>query len=84
MNVRIKYCQPCGYRRYAEELAGHYPDAELSFVPGFFGVFKVWIDDRLVFDRYQTGGVLGRVGLNRLPTPAEIHDHIRRELEVAG
>ncbi len=56
MDVQIEYCRPCGLLPAAEEaehaileeLGGHI-DA-LRFVPGHGGVFKVSVDDEVVFD----------------------------------
>lgn len=71
MNVRIKYCVPCGYRRHAERLAELFQNrlkASVTLEKGSFGVFKIWRDDQLVFDKRLTRGWLGKLGFGTLPS----------------
>ena len=78
MQVRIKYCTPCGYRRHAERLSKKIAErwgkpAEL--IPGErfqFGILKIWVDDRLVFDKSTTRGILGKLGFGRIPPDPEL------------
>lgn len=75
MSVRIKYCVPCGYRRRAERLAeliGARLNEPVELEKGNFGVFKVWRGERLVFDKRNTRGWLGKVGFGKLPLDSEI------------
>jgi selT/selW/selH-like putative selenoprotein len=70
MHVRIKYCVPCGYRSHAERLEKLFRErlgARVSLERGSFGIFKIWRDDQLVFDKRETRGWLGRIGFGRLP-----------------
>lgn len=81
MRVRVQYCRPCGYRRYAEELANRLREdgvEAIELVPGNFGVFKTWVDDRLVFDKYQEGGLLGRFGFGPVPSTDHLLQRIRQ------
>jgi selT/selW/selH-like putative selenoprotein len=71
MNVRIKYCVPCGYRRHAERLAELFQKrfgASITLEKGNLGVFKIWRDNQLVFDKRQTRGLLGKLGFGTLPS----------------
>ncbi|MBY0586671.1 Rdx family protein [bacterium] len=70
MNIRIKYCVPCGYRKHAERLASLFRSrlaADVVLETGSFGVFKIWRDDILVFDKRDTRGWLGKLGFGLLP-----------------
>jgi selT/selW/selH-like putative selenoprotein len=70
MNVRIKYCVPCGYRHHAERLAETFRTrlgAAVTLEKGSFGVFKIWKNDRLIFDKSLTRGWLGKLGFGQLP-----------------
>lgn len=75
MRVTIKYCRPCGYLKRAEQLAERlraYPDVSVELTPGSMGVFKIWADDHLVFDKRTTRGLLGKIGLGRVPSDEEL------------
>lgn len=79
MRLRIQYCGVCGYRRTAERLAGKFRDRlgiEPQLVRGWFGVFRVWADDRVVFDKRSTRGLLGKLGFGRIPPDDEIVDRL--------
>ena len=54
--------------------------AEVGLIPGNFGVFKVWADGRLLFDKRKTGGLIGWIGFGPIPADEEILGVIRREL----
>lgn len=82
MEVRIKYCKPCGYLKRAEQLAERLRrecEANVTLEPGNFGVFKVWVDGTLVFDKRQTGGLLGKLGFGPIPSDDELITKIRGE-----
>lgn len=73
--LRIKFCRPCGYRTHAYRLASLARDrlgVSAELVGGSFGVFKVWVGERLVFDKRQTRGILGKIGFGRLPPDDEL------------
>jgi selT/selW/selH-like putative selenoprotein len=79
MKLRIQYCGACGYRRTAERLAAKIRDRlgiEAELVRGWFGVFRVWVDDRVVFDKRWTRGLLGKLGFGRIPPDEEIMDRL--------
>lgn len=82
MKVTIKYCKPCGYLKRAEALAERFRrdcKADVTLVPGTFGVFKVWVDDRLIFDKRDTRGVLGKLGFGAIPSDDEILSRVQSE-----
>lgn len=75
MKVRIQYCRPCGYRRHAERLANAVKRRltdQVELIPGNFGIYKVWCDERLVFDKRTTRGWLGKIGLGLIPADEEL------------
>jgi selT/selW/selH-like putative selenoprotein len=85
MQVRIRYCRPCRYRPRAENLAdviGRTFGAEVTLEPGNFGVFKVWVDGDLVFDKYQANGWIGRFGFAFLPPDQLVIEAIERQVEA--
>ena len=85
MQVRIRYCKPCRYRLRAERLADLVREtfgASVQTEPGNFGVFKVWADDDLVFDKYQANGWIGRFGFGAVPPDQLVIDAISRHLEA--
>lgn len=55
--VEIEYCVPCGFRARAMDLAGAILNGcerdldELSLVMGSHGVFRVSVDDAVVYDK---------------------------------
>ncbi|MFB6186055.1 MAG: SelT/SelW/SelH family protein [Halobacteriaceae archaeon] len=61
-DVEIKYCVPCGHLERAEEVQHELLDEfgrELDGVrlnTGENGVFKIWVDDELVYDKSTDGG----------------------------
>lgn len=80
MNVRIKYCRPCGYLERAERLAEKLrcaTAANVELVPGNFGVFKIWVNGELVFDKRQTRGILGKLGFGDVPSDEELVDRVQ-------
>lgn len=85
MRVEIKYCRPCGYRALAEELATRVraeTGIEATLTPGNFGVFKVWVDGQLVFDKRATRGWLGRLGFGEIPNLAQLTETITSRLSL--
>jgi hypothetical protein len=42
--------------------------ASVTIEKGNFGVFKIWREDQLVFDKRQTRGLLGKLGFGTLPS----------------
>lgn len=85
MQVRIRYCRPCRYRLRAEHLADLVRrtfNAEVQTEAGNFGVFKVWADGELVFDKYQANGWIGRFGFGQVPPDDLVLDALRRHLEA--
>lgn len=81
--IKIKYCRPCGYLRHAEALAsklGGSPNSEVELVPGNFGVFKIWCDGQLVFDKRDSRGILGKLGFGYLPSPDFLADLVCRKV----
>ena len=85
MQVRIRYCRPCRYRLRAESLAnliGRTFNAEVEIEPGNFGVFKVWVDGELAFDKYQANGWIGRFGFGAVPPDELVIDAIKRHLDA--
>jgi selT/selW/selH-like putative selenoprotein len=70
MEVRIRYCKPCRYRIRAEHLAELIRQrfsAKVDVEAGNFGVFKIWVDGDLVFDKYKENGWIGRFGFGVVP-----------------
>lgn len=77
VHVRIRYCGPCGYRGRAEALGQVIQNrfrCEVRLEAGNFGVFKVWVGDRLVFDKRSTRGWLGKLGFGEIPPDDVICD----------
>ncbi len=77
--IEIEYCVPCGFLTRAQnvqsailETYGERVD-RVALVTGDSGVFKVVVDDELVFDKasdeYEVDTIVDRVG-DRLPTTA--------------
>jgi len=71
-DVEIEYCVPCGHRDTAQEVQtalleqfGQELD-RVSLKTGDSGVFKVRVDDELVFDKaeeeFSVDGIVDRVG----------------------
>lgn len=79
MDVTIKYCKPCGYRKRAEALAERLRrelKANVTLVPGNLGVFKVWAAGELIYDKRETRGLLGKLGFGVVPSDDEILSRI--------
>lgn len=77
--VRIRYCGPCGYRGRAEALARIIQDRSgyaVTLERGNFGVFKVWLGERLLFDKRSTRGWLGKLGFGKIPPDEVILERI--------
>lgn len=59
--VEIEYCVPCGLRDNALETAGSIlaefgRDLDgVKLIPGHGGVFKVYVNDEVVFDKDEQG-----------------------------
>lgn len=68
--IRIQYCRPCGLKKNAEQLADRLReigDFQIELVPGNLGVFKVWRNGELVFDKRRAGGWLAKLGIGPVP-----------------
>jgi len=84
MEVRIRYCKPCRYRIRAEHLAELIRQefgARAAVEGGNFGVFKIWVDGELAFDKYRANGWIGRFGFGSIPPDQVVLDAIRKHLE---
>jgi len=57
--IAIEYCHPCGFLNRAQDLQGTLLETfgeqldEVALVVGDSGVFKVDVDDELVFDKAE-------------------------------
>lgn len=83
MQVRIRYCKPCRYRIRAEHLAELIRqrfDAAVDVEAGNFGVFKVWVDGELAFDKYKANGWIGSVGFGAVPPDEVVLEAIQQHL----
>lgn len=81
MDVTIKYCKPCGYLKRAQQLADRVQQelgATVQLVPGSFGVFKVWVDNELIFDKRTTRGWLGKLGFGAIPADDDLLQRMQR------
>lgn len=80
MQVKIQFCWPCGYRKIALRLANRV-ERELGTKPeligGNFGVFKIWVNDQLIFNKYDAPGILGKLGFGPIPADNELLDKIQ-------
>jgi len=75
MEVTIHYCQTCGFRERADEVARALEqkfELHCKIQKGFWGTFRIEHGGEEVFNRWKTRGILGRIGLGRTPTAAEI------------
>jgi selenoprotein W-related protein len=66
MKILIQYCEPCGYRPRAQQVAARLQQAasaEVELLKGSGGVFEVTVDGALKFSKKATG---------RFPTEAEL------------
>jgi len=84
MRIRIRYCKPCRYRLRAESLAEAFRrefDAEVELVAANFGVFRIWVDESLVYDKYKANGLAGRFGFGDPPPENVALAAIRKFLE---
>jgi selT/selW/selH-like putative selenoprotein len=80
MEFRILYCEPCGYRERAEELAAELRqrfDAEATVEEGGFGQFDVLLDGALVASK---GGLWKRLTKHGAPPQAQLLESIERAL----
>jgi len=77
VEVRIIYCRPCGFQDRAVKLANDVlrelgvHEVSVKLVPGDKGIFDVYVDDKLIFSRYQE---------KRFPEPGEIIDGVKKLL----
>lgn len=79
MQVKIQFCRPCGYRKIALRLA-ELVERELGTKPelvgGNLGVFKIWVNDQLIFNKYDAPGILGKLGFGPIPSDSELLNKI--------
>lgn len=71
----IHYCPPCGLRPTAVNLAVAVEAATgvtSEIRPGGWGTFRIEYAGNVLFDRWKTRGLLGRIGFGRLPTAEEL------------
>jgi selenoprotein W-related protein len=72
--VAICYCTQCNWLLragwMAQELLSTFADSlgEAALVPGSGGIFEIWVDDNLVWERTRDGG---------FPEPKELKQRIR-------
>ncbi|ARM77023.1 SelT/SelW/SelH family protein [Acidianus manzaensis] len=56
-SIKIVYCRPCGYLDRAIELARsiltYFDGISVELVQGKNGIFDVYIEDNLIFSRYE-------------------------------
>jgi selT/selW/selH-like putative selenoprotein len=84
MRIRIRYCKPCRYRLRAEALADALRrelDVEVELAPANFGVFRIWVEETLVYDKYKANGLAGRFGFGDPPPVATAIEAVRGYLE---
>jgi selT/selW/selH-like putative selenoprotein len=84
MQVRIRYCKPCRYRLRAEhlaELVRRRFQATVETEAGNFGVFKIWVDGELAFDKYRANGWVGRFGFGAVPPDSVVVEAIENHLK---
>jgi selT/selW/selH-like putative selenoprotein len=80
MKFRILYCNPCGYRQQAEELATDLRQrlsAEVVVEEGKLGQFDVLLDGELVASK---GGFWKRILIHGAPPQPQIIEAIDRAL----
>ena len=57
--VKIVYCVPCGYIKFAENLKNKIekvvPDAKVKLEGGQKGVLDVFVDRKLIFSKWKEG-----------------------------
>ena len=72
MKVVIEFCEPCGYRPRAQQVAARLKDrsgAEVELVKGHGGVFEITVDGALKFSKKATG---------RFPSEAELDAAVKK------
>lgn len=79
--LTIHYCATCGFRKHAERIAAAV-QSELS-IPcqmrkAFWGTFRIEYGGREIYNRWKSGGWLGRLGLGKNPRPEEILSLLRQ------
>jgi len=75
MNVTIHYCRICGLAVPAEEIAEALRrefQLQCETREGFWGTFRVEHQGEVVFNRWTSRGLLGRLGFGRTPTAEEV------------
>jgi hypothetical protein len=55
--------------------------ADVETVAGNFGVFKIWVDGQLAFDKYTANGWIGRFGFGAVPPDAIVIEAIKKHIE---
>jgi len=68
--MKIVYCVPCGYKPHADALKEELERAgyRVSLEGGHNGVFDVFMDDKMVFSRWEQ---------KRFPHPGEIKEMLK-------
>ena len=80
MRVVIHYCRTCGFKEPADAIAERLHSelgVQAELQSAFWGTFRIERDGQVVYDRWRTRGLLGRIGLGRTPGPDEIVELIR-------
>ncbi|MBM81058.1 MAG: hypothetical protein CMJ78_10750 [Planctomycetaceae bacterium] len=78
--VTIHYCKTCGFLDHAQKISSALENElglQVRLQEGFWGTFRIEMDDSVVYNRWKTRGILGRIGLGRTPTPGEILELLR-------
>jgi predicted Rdx family selenoprotein len=79
--VLIHYCSTCGFRKPAERIAAAVTQSlslRCELRKAFWGTFRIEYDGREIYNRWKSGGWLGRLGLGKNPRPEEIVELLRR------
>ncbi|MBT6158272.1 MAG: hypothetical protein HOL01_05475 [Planctomycetaceae bacterium] len=75
MDVTIHYCRLCGLAAPAEEiveaLQREFP-LRCETREGFWGTFRIEHRGEVVFNRWTSRGLMGRLGFGRTPTAEEV------------
>ncbi len=75
MDVTIHYCRLCGLAPRAEEIAEALQreyQLQCETREGFWGTFRIEYHGEIVFNRWTSRGLLGRLGFGRTPTAGEV------------
>ena len=83
MRIHIRYCRPCRYRLRAEHLAERLRQefaCSVTLEAGNFGIFRIWVDDDIAFDKYRAVGWVGRFGFGKVPPDDVVIQSLRAHL----